>query len=290
MWASLQGLRESAKAIIEEMIKFFRRIRYDLMETKPTSAKASAGLKTGRYLKYAIGEIILVVIGILIAVQINDWNEHRKMVLNSKTHLQKMILELETTKARMERLTTNKAGQYSYGYPPLDEAVSNCDSLLKLSYSGITKAHLPFILKSRFFSGRSSLNIQQDVFEQAKSNGQLNTLGSEKLVTAIKAYHARCVRESGYQEGYNDEVLRAINKIENGFGKLLLDYKMDSINFSPDHYRWLFDPKSTAYQDMQISISLVKELQAESMKKMQDITTLSDSLLVMIRDELNTSQ
>lgn len=50
------------------MIQFFRRIRYNLMEKN----------KTGRYLKYAIGEIVLVVIGILIALQINNWNEHRK--------------------------------------------------------------------------------------------------------------------------------------------------------------------------------------------------------------------
>ena len=34
--------------------------------------------KTGKYLKYAIGEIVLVVIGILIALQINNWNENRK--------------------------------------------------------------------------------------------------------------------------------------------------------------------------------------------------------------------
>ena len=47
------------------MIKFFRKIRYDLMEKN----------KTGKYFKYAIGEIVLVVIGILIALQINNWNE-----------------------------------------------------------------------------------------------------------------------------------------------------------------------------------------------------------------------
>ena len=35
--------------------------------------------KTGKYFKYAIGEIILVVIGILIALQINNWNEQRKV-------------------------------------------------------------------------------------------------------------------------------------------------------------------------------------------------------------------
>jgi len=50
------------------MIKFFRHIRKRLL---------SEG-NTGKYLKYAIGEIVLVVIGILIALQINNWNERRK--------------------------------------------------------------------------------------------------------------------------------------------------------------------------------------------------------------------
>jgi len=50
------------------MIKFFRQIRQVLL---------SEG-KTGKYLKYAVGEIVLVVIGILIALQINNWNGNRK--------------------------------------------------------------------------------------------------------------------------------------------------------------------------------------------------------------------
>jgi len=50
------------------MIKFFRKIRQDLLMEN----------KTGKYLKYAIGEIVLVVIGILIALQINNWNEGQK--------------------------------------------------------------------------------------------------------------------------------------------------------------------------------------------------------------------
>ncbi len=51
------------------MIKIFRHIRKDLMEKN----------KNGMYLKYAIGEIVLVVVGILIALQINNWNEKRKL-------------------------------------------------------------------------------------------------------------------------------------------------------------------------------------------------------------------
>ncbi|RIA09216.1 hypothetical protein OE09_1045 [Flavobacteriaceae bacterium MAR_2010_72] len=57
------------------MIKFFRKIRYNLMETGKTSSPAEASAKAGKYFKYAIGEIILVVIGILIALSINNWNE-----------------------------------------------------------------------------------------------------------------------------------------------------------------------------------------------------------------------
>ncbi|WP_426430833.1 DUF6090 family protein [Winogradskyella sp. HB-48] len=60
------------------MIKFFRQIRQNLLIEN----------KTGRYFKYALGEIILVVIGILIALQINNWNEERKAnILENKALL-----------------------------------------------------------------------------------------------------------------------------------------------------------------------------------------------------------
>ena len=66
------------------MIKFFRKIRQDLL---------SKG-KTGKYLKYAIGEIILVVIGILIALQINNWNEDRKSDNKGKELIRLIYLSL----------------------------------------------------------------------------------------------------------------------------------------------------------------------------------------------------
>ena len=64
------------------MIKFFRKIRYNLMEQN----------KTGKYLKYAIGEVILVVIGILIALQINNNNDARK-ARESEINLYKNAIE-----------------------------------------------------------------------------------------------------------------------------------------------------------------------------------------------------
>jgi hypothetical protein len=53
---------------------------------------AKPALPAGRYFKYAIGEILLVVIGILIALQINNWNENRKEKIKTQTYL-KLLLE-----------------------------------------------------------------------------------------------------------------------------------------------------------------------------------------------------
>tara|TARA_B100000497_G_C7596238_1_gene358459 strand:+ start:123 stop:848 length:726 start_codon:yes stop_codon:yes gene_type:complete len=63
------------------MIKFFRKIRQKLL---------SEG-KNGKYLKYAIGEILLVIIGILIALQINNWNEWEK----DRKKEQKILIQIE---------------------------------------------------------------------------------------------------------------------------------------------------------------------------------------------------
>lgn len=64
------------------MIKFFRKIRQKMIKES----------KTSKYLLYAIGEIILVVIGILIALQINNWNENRK----TETSINKLLIALQS--------------------------------------------------------------------------------------------------------------------------------------------------------------------------------------------------
>ena len=64
------------------MIKFFRKIRQKLLMEN----------KTSKYFKYAIGEIILVVIGILIALQVNNWNENRKL----KSYENQLLFQLKS--------------------------------------------------------------------------------------------------------------------------------------------------------------------------------------------------
>lgn len=66
------------------MIKFFRKIRQQLLIEG----------KTARYLKYALGEIVLVMIGILLALQVNNWNEVRKYKETEKDYIDRLINEI----------------------------------------------------------------------------------------------------------------------------------------------------------------------------------------------------
>jgi len=75
------------------MIKFFRKIRYDLMEKN----------KTVKYLKYAIGEIFLVMIGILLALQVNNWNENRKATNSERILLVNLVKDLELEEIRFNQ-------------------------------------------------------------------------------------------------------------------------------------------------------------------------------------------
>jgi hypothetical protein len=76
------------------MIKFFRKIRQNLL---------SEG-KTGKYIKYAIGEIILVVVGILIALSINTWSQNVQNKRKEVEHLSNLILDLKADSLRLSTL------------------------------------------------------------------------------------------------------------------------------------------------------------------------------------------
>ena len=86
------------------MIKFFNKIRQKLLSEN----------KFSKYLIYAIGEIILVVIGILIALQINNWNEENKadqfemiMLKEIKNALSDDVKHFQYTSERMLKLKDN---------------------------------------------------------------------------------------------------------------------------------------------------------------------------------------
>ncbi|MGB5172414.1 MAG: DUF6090 family protein [Eudoraea sp.] len=89
------------------MIKFFRRIRQRLLTEN----------KFSKYILYAIGEIVLVVIGILIALQINNWSEERKLNLQEKALLEELQKNLQSNLEILDvYITLNKERQYQLSF------------------------------------------------------------------------------------------------------------------------------------------------------------------------------
>lgn len=87
------------------MIKFFRHIRKSLLEQN----------KMGKYFKYAVGEILLVVIGILIALQINNWNQERLNNIERQKIIASLNLEFKQNKIKFSKTRENHANSKKSG-------------------------------------------------------------------------------------------------------------------------------------------------------------------------------
>ena len=138
------------------MIKFFRHIRQNLITENKTGKSA---LPSGRYFKYAIGEIILVVIGILIALQINNWNEDRKL----KTEEQEILKSFRgTINEDLIRLKRAK-NRYDDSYESISILIDYMES--DFPYNDSLSIHFGNI------SSDWVLRVDQSVFEALKSKG-----------------------------------------------------------------------------------------------------------------------
>ena len=80
------------------MIPFFRKIRKKIVAGIPAESGANKPIKpawlVGRYMRYAIGEIVLVVVGILIALSINNWNEKLKNNKLKEFYMKSLVEDL----------------------------------------------------------------------------------------------------------------------------------------------------------------------------------------------------
>lgn len=108
------------------MISLFRKIRHNLLSDN----------KRGKYLKYAIGEIILVVIGILIALQINNWNETRKNNNKIIGYRHSLIQDINQDIASIDKILVRineSEAEYKDFTKRLSHPAANTDTLVKIA-------------------------------------------------------------------------------------------------------------------------------------------------------------
>jgi hypothetical protein len=147
------------------MTRIFRNVRQKLASENKVMA----------YLRYAIGEILLVVIGILIALQINNWNEHRKENVKIKTYLKSMQVDLNNDINRFD-LIINASNK-----------LIRANSLVFRNKNYQTQPIDSIVLTiSSYFN---DYKIYDQTFQKIKNSGLADQLGSKELNDAINNYY-----------------------------------------------------------------------------------------------------
>jgi len=222
--------------------------------------------KTGKYFKYAIGEIILVMVGILLALQVNNWNENRKENLV----YQKFLVKLKSNLKDDISLYKNVIEKNTMYNKHLD----TCITILKNYKEYTTKdlqPHLAFIqYLSRFNSNNSAyINLQ--------STGKLNIISNDSLSEKLILYY----RDITKQEKGVVEATDAYSR--NTFGPMLLefDFKKPSLEFE-------FRPLKEYAKNPKIvnSIELKVNMLNTISKRYTEQIDNAESILKLINSEL----
>jgi len=167
------------------MIKFFRKIRQRLLTEN----------KFSKYLLYAIGEIVLVVIGILIALQINNSNENRKLKGAEIKLLQNFKTSIEADTVRINF--------YIDLFSKVEKTIKAIDVHIEKNLPYHDSLNFPFSTAIFWPS------IDQEIFATITSS-DLNNISNDSLKKEITAYYS-------YANGeFDTSIERYTNYIEDG--------------------------------------------------------------------------
>ncbi len=168
------------------MIQFFRKIRRQHLTEN----------KFSKYMIYAIGEIVLVVIGILIALQINNWNSNR---LKKNTEMQyylnikRQIAEDKREIAGNINYNNNYLTQYKFGVQIIENNDRNkTDTLGRIALNLLNY---------------SDVNRQSNIYETMVNSGEIKLLRNDKIVERIRQLEGTYIYINKMEDIHRDIIL-----------------------------------------------------------------------------------
>lgn len=150
------------------MLKFYRNIRRRLLREN----------RFTRYLIYAIGEIILVVIGILIALQVNNWNEARKLHKERRELITALISDFKATR---EKIISVKAVN--------EKSIARTNRFLANSYKNNEDMAVDSL--QYYMSGAFQYAFFEPIlstYNQALSTGKIGLIQDKKFLNSVAEF------------------------------------------------------------------------------------------------------
>lgn len=231
--------------------------------------------KTIKYFKYALGEIILVVIGILIALQINTWNENRKLNQQKEELINNLISDFTTTNEALVSAIKKKED----GVQRMNIFIENIHKEVPaVTVDSLRKLAIDFFTEDNFKSTISSYN-------EAVSNGNFKLLKSRTLSSYIDKFfegsdsYAQIYNMGGnsYFNGATWELRKSLGSIQpisnaNYFDAL----PYDELSYG-DYIDIVIKPQATATfeNSFRIRMSLIRHLKTMKSNCDSIISTLN---------------
>ena len=238
------------------MIKFFRKIRQNMLREG----------KIGKYLTYAIGEIFLVVIGILIALQISNWNEQKKIdeeVLKALTEIRSNLISDSLSIHETRHL---KAEDINIQYRVINELETK-----NIPYDSI-ESHL-----GRVILGRRIVLVDNG-YQLMKKYG-LELLKDQDLRNELITYYTKSIKKINDDTGDDEYEFRTVYLpyIREHF----LDFNWGQLGVPLDYEHLMSDQYFLTSLKVNIKNeeSTLKALQEGSSKIQEILPTLDKALL-----------
>ena len=246
------------------MIKFFRKIRYDLMEKG----------KTSKYLKYAIGEIVLVMIGILLAIQANNWNINRTAKTELNQSLNKLLIELNQDTETLNREIEENTIMIS--------ALDSCLIILKEPEKYTFEKFEKLFIYSNY---TNSFEFTRVTFDALSNSGKLKQIKNSILSDSLINYYGN----SGFKQVESALVFHVRNNFRSyalGFDYLNTANEFDTYNPSD------FDITRKTLNDYRSDIRIINTIRVKIVlhrflnENYKDIIPRTEYLIKTIKQEL----
>lgn len=184
------------------MIKFFGEIRKNLLIEN----------KTSKYFKYAFGEIILVVIGILIALQINTWNENRSAANEETKILAALQADFKVSKTRIEKTMSMQHKALNHSATLINIHERQDEKEIKYFDTHLDSLDNLIIYGKSWYRAE----LVTGAYNALISAGKVDLIKNEKLRHILAQFSADL--ESGFEDQQTSmDVLHELNKTSSAF-------------------------------------------------------------------------
>jgi len=243
------------------MINFFRRIRKQLADDN----------KPLKYMRYAIGEILLVVIGILIALQVNNWNEYRqerKSELNFLSRIREDLMVDNTYfKRRIDDCNQFIASSDEFLNSLFDKqhSIEDADAMMKLF---------------REFDSSEMMTTQNSTFSEMLYAGKLELITNPELKLLLLDYYRKNEEAAKHIAEFNAYTVDVLNiMVDKAPNIYIMDAYIEIDLAFEEEYGYLNDPSSGEFKAITYAAGLYGVKHGVFLNYFKDLETLSEELI-----------